>query len=133
MFLAKEKATGRDVAIKCISLNAQNRPLLATEIQLMKQCRHPNVVEYIDSYIVDKGKTLWLAMELMAGGCLTDILEQYEYVKLTEPQIALVCRETLRGLAYMHSMYRIHRDIKSDNILLSAQGAIKLGMFNMLS
>jgi len=129
VFLGKEKATGRDVAIKSIPLTAQNKPLLATEIQLMKQSKHPNVVEYFDSFIVDKGKNLWVVMELMSAGCLTDILEQFEYCKMNEAQIAMVCRETLRGLAFMHSMYRVHRDIKSDNILLGGSGSVKLADF----
>lgn len=66
-------------------------------------------------------------MEFMDGGCLTDILEEFENVQMTELQIAYVCRETLRGLAYLHSYHRIHRDIKSDNLLLNTDGDVKLG------
>jgi serine/threonine protein kinase len=108
----------------------------------MKTSHHPNIVQYMDSYIV--AEQLWVVMEFMGGGCLTEVLEQYEHVKLTEPQIALACREvrvmhgmhtndfffffqTLKGLVYIHDMHRIHRDIKSDNILLSETGEIKIG------
>jgi len=68
-------------------------------------------------------------MEFMGGGCLTDILEQFETLQMTEPQIAHVCKETLDGLQYIHSFHRIHRDIKSDNILLGMQGEVKLADF----
>ena len=44
-----------------------------------------------------------------------------------ESCIAYIQREALQGLAYLHSYSRIHRDIKSDNILLGAGGAVKLG------
>ncbi len=48
---------------------------------------------------------------------------------MPESLIALLCRDTLRGLAYIHSGYRIHRDIKSDNILLSDDGLVKIADF----
>lgn len=65
--------------------------LVITEIRIMKTSHHPNIVQYIDSYIV--GDQLWVVMEFMGGGCLTEVLEQFEHVKLTEAQIALACRE----------------------------------------
>jgi serine/threonine protein kinase len=48
---------------------------------------------------------------------------------MREELIALLCRDTLRGLSYIHSGYRIHRDIKSDNILLSDDGLLKIADF----
>jgi len=102
--------------------------LLVTEIGIMKTSVHPNIVGYIDSFLV--GETIWVVMEFMAGGCLTEVLEQYENgVEMTESQIATVSKDTLQGLAYIHTLHRIHRDIKSDNLLLGDDGSVKLADF----
>jgi len=93
----------------------------------MRDSRHPNVVEFFDSYIVED--KLWVSMEFMGGGCLTEILEQFDSIQMAEPHIARICVEVLKALEYIHNMHRIHRDIKSDNILLGSEGTVKLADF----
>jgi len=127
VFAATEKSTGNSVALKKMTLNTQNIKLMTSEIGIMKECHHEHVVAYFDSYIV--GDQLWVAMEYMGGGCLTVILEQYDSLRMREDHIARVCLDTLEALAYMHDLHRIHRDIKSDNILLSSTGVVKIADF----
>jgi len=127
VFVATHIPTGIDVAIKKISLANQNVVLLTTEIAIMKASVHENIIKYIDSFLVDQ--YLWVAMEYMGGGCLTDTLEIYAYLKMTEGQIAYVCQEVLKGLRYIHHHHRIHRDIKSDNILMGSDGSIRIADF----
>ena len=62
-------------------------------------------------------------MEYMDGGPLTDVVL---CTVLSEPQMATVCREILSGIEYLHSHDVVHRDIKSDNILLDMKGAVKI-------
>jgi len=80
----------------------------------------------ITSIVFLKNDRLWVVMEYLDGGPLTDIIAA---VRLSEAHISLICREMLKALGYVHMLNRIHRDIKSDNILLSRDGQAKLADF----
>ncbi|SPJ77173.1 related to Smu1 - Ste20-like protein kinase [Fusarium torulosum] len=122
VFTGHERGTNRLVAIKQMNLEQQpKKDLIINEILVMKDSSHPNIVNFIDSYLC--GGELWVVMEFMEGGSLTDVVT---FNIMSEGQIASVCRETLLGLQHLHSKGVIHRDIKSDNILLSMEGKIKL-------
>ncbi|CEP60903.1 mitogen-activated protein kinase kinase kinase kinase STE20 LALA0_S02e02300g [Lachancea lanzarotensis] len=125
VYTAYEVGTNASVAIKQMSLEKQpKKELIINEILVMKASKHANIVNYIDSFLL-RGD-LWVVMEYMEGGSLTDVVT---HCILTEGQIGAVCRETLKGLMFLHSKRVIHRDIKSDNILLSMTGEIKLTDF----
>ena len=68
-------------------------------------------------------------MEWMESGSLAEILVENEFIKFPEHTIAFVCKHVLYALNFVHSKRRIHRDIKSDNILLDQHGNIKIGDF----
>mmetsp|Transcript_20370 Transcript_20370/g.34761 ORF Transcript_20370/g.34761 Transcript_20370/m.34761 type:complete len:488 (-) Transcript_20370:14-1477(-) len=128
VFRAINKADGAQVAVKVMKLSKDTEKLMANEIAIMKSSMHECIVTYYDSYMVDE--KLWVVMEYMGGGCLTDVLEAFESgVRMTETQMSYCARETLRALAYIHLNHRIHRDIKSDNMLVGSNGSIKLADF----
>ncbi|KAG9306077.1 hypothetical protein G9A89_015981 [Geosiphon pyriformis] len=125
VYTAYQVGTNVSVAIKQMNLEQQpKKDLIINEILVMKESRHRNIVNYIDSFLW-KGD-LWVVMEYMEGGSLTDVVTSNI---MTEGQIAAVSRETLEGLAHLHSKGVIHRDIKSDNVLLALNGEIKLTDF----
>lgn len=85
-------------------------------------------------------------LEYLSGGSLAEVVS---ICKMSEPQIAAVCKEVLKALKYIHSLKRIHRgqnssiyllnfhwllltDIKSDNILMGKGGEVKLGQYTFI-
>jgi serine/threonine-protein kinase CLA4 len=90
VYVAKTLASGKKVAIKEMDLTTQPRKeLIVNEIMVMKESRHPNIVNFLNSYLV-RGNELWVVMEFMEGGALTDIIENNT---LEEDQIACISNE----------------------------------------
>ncbi|KAK3302456.1 kinase-like domain-containing protein [Chaetomium strumarium] len=122
------KSSSDRVAIKQMDLAHQPRKeLIVNEILVMRENKHVNIVNFIDSFLMDNEKELWVVMEYMEGGALTDVIENNPII--TEEQISTICLETCQGLEHLHSQNIIHRDIKSDNVLLDARGNVKITDF----
>lgn len=122
---ALQISTGRRVAIKRMDImKQQRRELLFNEVVIMRDYEHPNIVKMFGSYLV--GDELWVIMEYMLGGALTDIITQ---TRMEESMIATVCLQCLNALEYLHSKGVVHRDIKSDSILLAKNGVVKISDF----
>lgn len=118
-------STKQIVAVKRMNLKKQQRrELLFNEVSILRQYQHPNIVQFFSSHLVDE--ELWVVMEFMEGGSLTDIVTA---TRMTEPQIATISRQVLAALDFLHSKNVIHRDIKSDSILLKRDGTVKLSDF----
>uniref|UniRef100_A0A8B9D0K1 non-specific serine/threonine protein kinase n=1 Tax=Anser brachyrhynchus TaxID=132585 RepID=A0A8B9D0K1_9AVES len=123
--IATIKSTGKLVAVKKMDLRKQQRrELLFNEVVIMRDYQHENVVEMYNSYLV--GDELWVVMEFLEGGALTDIVT---HTRMNEEQIAAVCLAVLKALSVLHAQGVIHRDIKSDSILLTHDGRVKLSDF----
>uniref|UniRef100_A0A914LJQ9 non-specific serine/threonine protein kinase n=1 Tax=Meloidogyne incognita TaxID=6306 RepID=A0A914LJQ9_MELIC len=128
VYKARDLKTGLFAAIKIVKLeHGDNFASIQQEVLMLRDCVHPNIIAYNGSYL--RRDRLWIVMEYCGGGSLQDIYQMTG--PLTELQIAFVCRETLKGLKYLHQRGKVHRDVKGANILLTHTGDIKLADFGI--
>jgi len=124
--LVEQQSSGERFALKCIvPKNEQHTKMILTEVALVQLSRHPNVMQFIEAFSY-RG-AFHLVIELMDFSLL-DLVEFWTG-QLPEAVILHVLREVLKGMEFMHVNQRIHRDLKSDNILLSNAGEVKIGDF----
>lgn len=96
----------------------------------MGMLKHPNVVRFLCSFVVER--EIWLVMPLLAGGSCADIMKRNFPSGLNdEVLIATILRETLKGLLYFHKDGRIHRDVKAGNVLISNEGEVQIADFGV--
>ncbi|XP_078062861.1 uncharacterized protein LOC144488657 [Mustelus asterias] len=126
---AQNRQTGDIAAAKVISpLDAEELEDYMVEIEILASCDHPNIVKLLDAFYY--GNSLWILIEFCPGGAVDAIMLELER-GLAEPQIRVICRQTLEALHYLHANKIIHRDLKAGNILLTLDGDIKLADFGV--
>ncbi|XP_032397777.1 STE20-like serine/threonine-protein kinase isoform X1 [Etheostoma spectabile] len=129
VYKAQNKQNGTLAAAKVIDTKTEDElEDYMVEIDILASCNHHHIVKLLDAFYFE-GK-LWILIEFCAGGAVDAIMLELER-PLTEPQIRVVCRQTLEALSYLHENKVIHRDLKAGNILLSLDGEVKLADFGV--
>ncbi|KAG0341162.1 p21 protein (Cdc42 Rac)-activated kinase [Podila humilis] len=135
LFSATENSTSNLVVVKIIARTVTTKmKTIRNELELMKASHHQNIVAFVGCHLTPTD--LWMVMERMDIS-LADVIAINPYQGqrhpdqglLQECHMARVARDILEAVAYLHQHQRIHRDIRSDNILLDSQGRVKLADF----
>ncbi len=92
----------------------------------MKLCNSSNLTKYYFTYYYKE--SLFMFVQFMDGGAMVDLV--YKFAKnIPENIIAYLLRQTLKGLESLHFRRQLHRDLKTDNILLNLKGQVKIADF----
>ncbi|XP_073541275.1 STE20-like serine/threonine-protein kinase isoform X2 [Phyllobates terribilis] len=129
VYKAQSKETGILAAAKVIDTKSEDElEDYMVEIDILASCDHPHIVKLLDAFYYENN--LWILIEFCAGGAVDAVMLELER-PLTEPQIRVVCKQTLEALVYLHDNKIIHRDLKAGNILLTLDGDVKLADFGV--
>uniref|UniRef100_A0AAZ3NR48 non-specific serine/threonine protein kinase n=1 Tax=Oncorhynchus tshawytscha TaxID=74940 RepID=A0AAZ3NR48_ONCTS len=129
VYKAKNKETGALAAAKVIETKTEEElEDYMVEIDILAKCDHRYIVKLLDAFYHDA--KLWIMIEFCPGGAVDATMLELDR-GLMEPQIQVICRQTLEALVYLHSIKIIHRDLKAGNILLTLDGDIKLADFGV--
>ncbi|KAK4883119.1 hypothetical protein RN001_006438 [Aquatica leii] len=129
VYKAQHKHNGQLAAAKMCRLDGdEDLSDFMIEIDILSECKHPNVVELIEAF--QKDQQLWMLIEYCDGGAVDSIMTELEK-PLNEYQIAYVCQNMCKGLLFLHKTHIIHRDLKAGNVLLTMAGGVKLADFGV--
>ncbi len=129
VYKAIDKITDKLVAIKIFPAHNDQFAYL-NEIDFLRKLDHPYMVQLYDVYATPD--EIWMILEYCQLGSIQDLVHNTE-TTLSEPEIACVCYSVLQALDYIHTLNKIHRDVKSANILINSFGQVKLTDFGICS
>uniref|UniRef100_A0A5F9CC98 Cyclin-dependent kinase 2 n=1 Tax=Oryctolagus cuniculus TaxID=9986 RepID=A0A5F9CC98_RABIT len=131
VYKAKNKLTGEVVALKKIRLDTETEGVPSTairEISLLKELNHPNIVKLLD--VIHTENKLYLVFEFLHQD-LKKFMDASALTGIPLPLIKSYLFQLLQGLAFCHSHRVLHRDLKPQNLLINAEGSIKLADFGL--
>uniref|UniRef100_A0A182ITQ7 cyclin-dependent kinase n=1 Tax=Anopheles atroparvus TaxID=41427 RepID=A0A182ITQ7_ANOAO len=134
VFRARDTVSNEIVALKKVRIDQDifkdGLPVSGLrEIQILKNCKHENVVQLKEVVVGNSLESIFLVMEFCEQD-LASLLDNMDS-PFTESQVKCIIMQLLKGLKYLHSNYIIHRDLKVSNLLLTDKGCLKIADFGL--
>jgi serine/threonine-protein kinase len=127
---ARDPRLGRDVAVKVLPPEVSDDPerlrRFEKEARSASLLTHPNIVTVHD--VGKTGDVPWIAMELVEGSSLRDLLASGP---LAPRRLLPIAAQIADGLAHAHGAGIVHRDLKPENLMVTARGAVKILDFGL--
>ncbi|KAJ9445525.1 putative serine/threonine-protein kinase nek3 [Diplonema papillatum] len=133
--LMRAKDTRKYVVIKQVridQLSSKEQQEARNEIVILKRLSHPNIVKYVDSFA--EGKNLCIVMEYADGGDLANRVKKRSGALFPEEEVLHMFVQLCLAVKHLHDQHILHRDLKSQNIFLTAHPThpiVKLGDFGI--
>lgn len=131
VYAGEEMPGKKPVAIKCISQkrikDIKVKKKLYTEVDIHRSLKHKNIVEF--KGVFQDENYVYILLELCPNGTVFDMLKKHN--PFNEAQAALIVKQLLEALKYLHERRIIHRDLKLQNLLIDAEGNMKLADFGL--
>ncbi|KPJ06867.1 STE20-related kinase adapter protein alpha [Papilio machaon] len=126
VYSALYKPNNQHVAIKryFVDKSKEKANLIQQDILTRKELQHPNILSYLTSFV--HGKELYVVSPLMSLGSCRDVLDRYFQEGLPELACAIILRDVLFALQYLHKQLYIHRSVRASHVLLDTNGCVKL-------
>ncbi|KAI8422812.1 hypothetical protein MSG28_006557 [Choristoneura fumiferana] len=126
VYSALYKPSKQYVAVKryFVDKSKENANLIQQDILTRKELQHQNILPYLTSFV--HGRELYVVSPLMSLGSCRDVLDHYFHEGLPELACAIILRDVLSALQYLHKQLYIHRSIRASHVLLAAGGGARL-------
>eukprot|EP00051_Salpingoeca_urceolata_P027638 m.482487 g.482487 ORF g.482487 m.482487 type:complete len:791 (-) comp22555_c0_seq1:1286-3658(-) len=138
VFKADDNKTNKPVAVKIMDLVEDEEDEIRVEVEVLKKCgSHENITSFIGAFLTKEIEEtrakdkLWIVMEFCGGGSVTDLAVALKPKHIPADVLQFIMHETLAALLYLHKCCVIHRDLKGQNVLMCADGRVKLVDFGV--
>ena len=133
VYLCRRISDGCHFIIKQIpveEMSTEERQAAMNEVDVLKRLKHPNIIAYLENFF--EGRALMIVMEYAQGGTMFSFLEEREGKLLDEDEIIRLFVQILLAIHHVHQRNILHRDLKTQNILLNkTRKIVKIGDFGI--